>query len=110
MGISEETFDSVIAGSIHTKIGKSNALNTPPVNTPPGAKTPPTAAEKRRLDRSANVDSGSRSDRSKMLDSAIDANALSTALLKGMEDAGRSRDVTPGGSPSRKRQRIYGDR
>jgi cell division cycle 20-like protein 1 (cofactor of APC complex) len=41
---------------------------------------------------------------------AIDPNALSKALLKEFEDAGRARDITPGGSPSRKRQRVYCDR
>ena len=40
---------------------------------------------------------------------AVDANALSQAL-KEFEDAGRARERTPGGSPSRKRQRVYGDR
>ena len=40
---------------------------------------------------------------------AIDPVALKNAL-KDFEEAGRSRDVTPGGSPSRKRQRVYGDR
>ena len=40
---------------------------------------------------------------------SIDPTALSKAL-KDMEDAGQSRERTPGGSPSRKRQRVYGDR
>ena len=40
---------------------------------------------------------------------AVDANALSQAL-KDFEDIGRGRERTPGGSPSRKRQRVYGDR
>jgi len=39
----------------------------------------------------------------------IDPGAL-TKALKDMEDAGRSRERTPGASPSRKRQRVYGDR
>ena len=39
----------------------------------------------------------------------IDPTALSKAL-KDFEDAHRTRDRTPGASPSRKRQRIYGDR
>jgi len=39
----------------------------------------------------------------------IDANAL-TQALKDFEDARRTRDRTPTASPSRKRQRIYGDR
>ena len=40
---------------------------------------------------------------------SIDANAL-TQALKDFEDARRTRDSTPTASPSRKRQRIYGDR
>lgn len=39
----------------------------------------------------------------------VDPTALSKAL-KDMEDAGRVRERTPGASPSRKRQRVYGDR
>lgn len=39
----------------------------------------------------------------------MDPTALSKAL-KDMEDAGRVREITPGASPSRKRQRVYGDR
>ena len=34
----------------------------------------------------------------------------STALAKALEDTGRVRERTPGASPSRKRQRVYGDR
>ena len=39
----------------------------------------------------------------------VDPTALSKAL-KNIEDAGRVRERTPGASPSRKRQRVYGDR
>ena len=39
----------------------------------------------------------------------IDPSAL-TQALKDFEDARRTRDRTPNASPSRKRQRIYGDR
>lgn len=39
----------------------------------------------------------------------IDASAL-TQALKDFEGARRTRDRTPTASPSRKRQRIYGDR
>ena len=39
----------------------------------------------------------------------VDPTALSKAL-KDMEDMGRARERTPGASPSRKRQRVYGDR
>jgi hypothetical protein len=40
---------------------------------------------------------------------AVDADSLSRALEE-VRDAGRSREKTPTSSPSRKRQRIYGDR
>ena len=39
----------------------------------------------------------------------VDPSALNKAL-KDVEDAGWTRDRTPGSSPSRKRQRVYGDR
>lgn len=40
---------------------------------------------------------------------SIDPDAL-TKALKDFEEAGRRRERTPGTSPSRKRQRVYGDR
>jgi cell division cycle 20-like protein 1, cofactor of APC complex len=40
---------------------------------------------------------------------APDPDALSKALME-FEEAGRQRERTPGGSPSRKRQRVYNDR
>jgi cell division cycle 20-like protein 1 (cofactor of APC complex) len=107
MGATEEIFSSTVS---HTHITKAaNALNTPPVNTPPGAMTPPQATEKRRAERTANSEQA-KSERSQAMDVAVDPNALSKALMKEFEEAGRPSDVTPGGSPSRKRQRIYGDR
>lgn len=39
----------------------------------------------------------------------VDPDAL-TKALKDYEEAGRRRERTPGTSPSRKRQRVYGDR
>ncbi|KAM3068690.1 substrate-specific activator of APC-dependent proteolysis [Clarireedia jacksonii] len=90
-----------------------NALNTPPVSTPPRASTPPPATGKRASERKAHGENStrtiSRSYHSTV--DAIDSNALSKALMREFEDAGaRHRDITPGGSPSRKRQRVYGDR
>lgn len=41
--------------------------------------------------------------------SSVNPDALSKAL-KEVEDAGRPRETTPTGSPSRKRQRVWGDR
>jgi cell division cycle 20-like protein 1 (cofactor of APC complex) len=41
--------------------------------------------------------------------SAVDADQLQK-VLREFDDAGKARDTTPGGSPARKRQRVYGDR
>lgn len=89
----------------------TNGLVARAVNTPPRSATPP-PAEKRNVEKKTSEESGGRSDRrpdSARVDS-IDPNALSKALLKEFEDAGKHRDITPAGSPSRKRQRVYGDR
>lgn len=109
MGLQEELFSSGIARAHIAKA--SNSLNTPPVATPPRSATPPPAGEKRKSDRKP-VEENARYGRASGTPGAeaVDPNALSKALLKEFEDAGRPRDVTPGGSPSRKRQRVYGDR
>jgi hypothetical protein len=108
MGPTEDVSNTAL---VNAHISKSNnALNTPPANTPPRAITPPPATEKRRMEKSTTIDSGVRSERSKTLEAAVDPNALSKALMSKFGDSGRSSDITPGGSPSRKRQRIYGDR
>ena len=109
MGASEELFSSGLSRAHIAKV--ANTLNMPPVATPPRSTTPPPAGEKRKSDRKA-VEENARHNRASGTPSAdaIDPNALSKALMKEFEDAGRPRDVTPGGSPSRKRQRVYGDR
>lgn len=71
---------------------------TPTLISPPESKTPPTATHKRNqadfaLDRNSEP---------------VDASALSRALEQ-FEQAGRVRE-RPVASPSRKRQRLYGDR
>lgn len=107
MGASEEAYGSAIS---HAHLVKTtNALNTPPVDTPPRSITPPPAGEKRKSERKATEENMPRSNRATPNIDAIDPNRLNKALLKEFEDAGR-RDITPGGSPSRKRQRVYGDR
>lgn len=109
MAASEDIYVSDISREISAKTG--NVPNPLLAATPPRSTTPPPQAEKRKSDRKATGDSV-RSDRPSVpsgVDS-IDPSALSKALLKEFEDAGRHRDVTPGGSPSRKRQRVYGDR
>lgn len=109
MGADEEAYSSSIA---HAHLKKAaNSLNTPPIGTPPRGRTPPPAT-KRASERSMAVEGGAQSGRgsSSLKNDAIDPTQLSKALLREFEDAGRQRDVTPGGSPSRKRQRVYGDR
>ncbi|TAQ85408.1 hypothetical protein B7494_g6266 [Chlorociboria aeruginascens] len=91
----------------------SNVSNAPLSGTPPRTKTPPPVIENRRSERKANEENGSRNDRvsGKSNSGMVDPNVLSKALLKEFEEVGRRhRDITPGGSPSRKRQRVYGDR
>ena len=76
---------------------------TPPLMSPPGIKTPPTDPAKRAQQPVAtNVPQ-------RIGSQAVDANALSMALHH-FEEAGRQREATPGESPKRKRQRVYGDR
>lgn len=72
-------------------------LVSPDISTPPAAiKRNPT---------NGHITNGAERAGSEPVDPA----ALSKAL-KDMEDAGRVRERTPGASPSRKRQRVYGDR
>ena len=73
------------------------ALVSPDVNTPP-------AATKRNPTNGHIINGVERAG-----SEPVDPTALSKAL-KDMEDAGRVRERTPGASPSRKRQRVYGDR
>lgn len=77
-------------------------LRTPTLISPPESKTPPTATHKRHQNgfEQTGHDRGSE---------PVDATALSRALEQ-FEQAGRQRERTPGASPSRKRQRVYGDR
>lgn len=108
MGASEEVYGSAIS---HVHITKTTtALNTPPVDTPPRSATPPLVGEKRKSETKAAEENMPRSSRATPSADAIDPNRLNKALLKEFDDAGRHRDITPGGSPSRKRQRVYGDR
>ena len=72
--------------------------------SPPAAKTPPTVTSKRGYLNTQGINGAEREG-----SEPVDPITLSKAL-KDMEDAGRTRERTPGASPSRKRQRIYGDR
>ncbi|KAL4960591.1 WD40-repeat-containing domain protein [Aspergillus stella-maris] len=74
--------------------------------SPPGSRTPPSMPSKTTL---FYPDSSGAQHTRRHTSGAIDPNAL-TRALKEYDDAGRSRERTPGASPSRKRQRVYGDR
>ena len=73
-----------------------------PTLVSPDTKTPPAATK-----RDHNIFSTNGAERAGS--EPVDPTALSK-VLKDMEDSGRVRERTPGASPSRKRQRIYGDR
>jgi cell division cycle 20-like protein 1 (cofactor of APC complex) len=107
MAESEELFSSNELRS--PQPGEAESLHTPTIGTPPRASTPPLVIEKRKSERKPTNEASNRSERHGRPE-AIDPNVLSKALLKEFEDAGKHRDITPGGSPSRKRQRVYGDR
>ncbi|KAJ9635567.1 uncharacterized protein PV06_02805 [Exophiala oligosperma] len=77
--------------------------HTPSLPTPVGSKTPPTIASKRFSLQDSNMSAVRRATE------AMEADALNRRL-KDVESSGRPRDRTPGRSPSRKRQRVYGDR
>ncbi|KAM0717650.1 hypothetical protein Q7P37_007502 [Cladosporium fusiforme] len=78
-------------------------VHTPAMLSPPRSKTPPTIHGKRTHSRnqstSANVTTRSGS-------GPVNPTALNKAL-KHMEDSGRRRDLTPVGSPQRKRQKTF---
>ncbi|KAJ5712740.1 hypothetical protein N7493_009208 [Penicillium malachiteum] len=95
--------DAGVSSGTTTKKTKSQAAN---IASPPGSKTPPSAPAKKTIFYQDNLGSFPRA-----LEGSepVDAAAL-TKALKDYEDAGRHRDRTPGASPCRKRQRVYGDR
>ncbi|KIX10259.1 uncharacterized protein Z518_01340 [Rhinocladiella mackenziei CBS 650.93] len=84
-------------------VDHSDRPRTPSLPTPVGSRTPPTIPTNR-LPR--NDDSMSAIKRAT---EAMEAEALNRRL-KEIENARGPRERTPGRSPSRKRQRIYGDR
>jgi hypothetical protein len=96
------TMDEVANGGISADATRRPL--TPTLPTPAGSKTPPTVSRREFGESSTNLHSRRTSE-------AMEADSLSRRL-KEFEAAGsvRTRDRTPGRSPSRKRQRVYGDR
>jgi hypothetical protein len=112
MGIVDEMYS---ANSTHITITSSAASPGPAVATPPRSASPVIGAEKRKSDRTSNEENMARRSsndvarRGSAIGSGIDADQLQK-VLREFDDAGKGRDTTPGGSPARKRQRVYGDR
>ena len=94
--------DDASACSDITNHERTRDTHTPSLISPPESKTPPTAKGKRHLSDHTGNTNGRGSE-------PVDPGALSKALRQ-FEDAGKRREQTPTASPSRKRQRIYGDR
>lgn len=83
----------------------AHALN---IASPPGSKTPP-SMHSRKTTLFFPDTMGNGRQKNQNGPEAVDPDAL-TKALKEYEEAGRRRERTPGTSPSRKRQRVYGDR
>ena len=105
--------ESVAAGSAASARSKgkkasgsgAHALN---IASPPGSRTP-TSMHSRKTTLFFPETMDSSRQKSQNGPESIDPDAL-TKALKDYEEAGRRRERTPGTSPSRKRQRVYGDR
>lgn len=79
----------------------SDQVSTPILISPPRTRTPPTAETHKAngaLGRPSSNPSG-----------PLDSDELAQKLTN-LEHGGRHRELTPGSSPSHKRQRVYGDR
>ncbi|KAI1959313.1 substrate-specific activator of APC-dependent proteolysis [Ophidiomyces ophidiicola] len=74
--------------------------------SPPGSHTPPSGRSK---STTRNTGLEPAKFRSRHGSEPINPDALAQALRE-FEDVGRQRERTPGSSPCRKRQRVYGDR
>ena len=81
-----------------------DGLDPPALASPPQTETPPITVGKRSL---GNIKLSNGLERG--VSEPVDAGALSQAL-RGVDKAGSLTQRTLGGSPSRKRQRIWGDR
>jgi cell division cycle 20-like protein 1, cofactor of APC complex len=71
-----------------------------------GSKTPPSQSTKKTI---LVPDTQGTRQKPRSESQPVDPDALARAL-KEYDEAGRRRERTPGTSPSRKRQRVYGDR
>ncbi|EZF35225.1 fizzy-related protein homolog [Trichophyton mentagrophytes] len=81
-------------------------MDRKPISPPASNSPPPSHGIK---SKSAHSTARSTRQRSRTGSEPVNPDALARAL-QDFEDAGRQRESTPGSSPSRKRQRVYGDR
>ncbi|PWY92740.1 WD40 repeat-like protein [Aspergillus heteromorphus CBS 117.55] len=100
------TTRNAAAGASAAKSSERAAPNALTIASPPGSRTPPSMPSKKTL---FYPEPQGRRQKSETTSDPIDPGALAKAL-KEYEDAGNPRERTPGTSPSRKRQRVYGDR
>ena len=98
----ETTIESHIMSST---ISRTMERHTPTFASPPDTTSPPFMVTSKR-----NQSNGDNlSTREREGSEAVDANLLSERL-KEFKEGARSREITPSGSPSRKRPRLYADR
>ncbi|KAI0996524.1 Fizzy-related [Podosphaera aphanis] len=89
----------------------SGSVHSLPLKTPPRSATP-LSPEKLRSKSESSGTSGAQKLGPNHNSNArvLDLSPFTKALLNDLKDDRSSCDVTPGGSPCRKRQRVYGDR
>jgi cell division cycle 20-like protein 1 (cofactor of APC complex) len=108
MGEQEQGPEQPIMAVASTTVSTSEVVGNVALNmaSPPASKTPPSHPVKKTLFFPDNLGSQSQS---RPGSEPVDPESLARAL-KDYDEAGRRRERTPGTSPSRKRQRVYGDR
>lgn len=107
--MSDQNRHSEPSAAVTRSKGKKTSVSgarVPNIASPPGSKTPPSMHSRKTT--LFFPETGGRQKSQNGSDS-IDPDAL-TKALKDFEEAGHRRERTPGTSPSRKRQRVYGDR
>ena len=93
------------AASLPAPSNQEDDAHTPTPLSPPRSKTPPTITGKRAHSRAQSA-TASAAAIHRSGSAPVNPTALNRAL-KQMEDAGRRRDITPAGSPQRKRQKTF---
>lgn len=84
----------------------SDHPRTPALASPPRTSTPPLQSDRTGNRSNANIGNASEHQKGSR---AVNPDQL-TRALQNVEGGARQTDRTPAGSPTRKRQRVYGDR